>query len=153
MNGLSKHKRILLVVDPTISDARVVRPSVRAVAEREASEVYVLAPFFTTRVNWTTNEDDPDAIADAEQRLAGTLQQLYDRGIEAEGTVGDDAAVLTAIGDALAEFSADEIVIAVHTDYDRHWRERDLVGKIRSHLSQPVTELLVDADGAASVRV
>ncbi len=153
MGVMSKQKRILLVVDPTISDTRVVRPSVRAVAEREASEVYVLAPLLITRVEWVTNEDDPDAIADAEERLASTLQQLYDREIEAEGTVGDDASVVTAIGDALAEFPADEIVIAVHTDYDRHWRERHLAERIRAHHSQPLTELLVDADGAASVRV
>jgi hypothetical protein len=150
---MSTEKRILLVVDPTISDGRVVRPSVRAVTERAPSEVHVLAPLLITRVEWVTNADDPEAVADAEERLSSTLQQLYDRGIQAEGAVGDDASVVTAIGDALAEFPADEIVIAVHTDYDRHWRERDIAERIRAHYSQPLTELLVDSHGAASVRV
>ena len=150
---MSKRKRILLVVDPAISDARVVRPSVRAVAEREASEVYVLAPLLITRVEWVTNEDDPDAVADAEERLASDASAAIRPRDRGRGTVGDDASIVTAVGDALAEFPADEIVIAVHTDYDRHWRERNLAERIRAHHSLPLTELLVDADGAASVRV
>ena len=81
---VSEHKRILLVVDPTISDARVVRPSVRAVVKRQPGEVYVIAPIFTTRLAWATN-DDAAAIADAELRLATVLQQLYDRDVEADG--------------------------------------------------------------------
>ena len=152
MNAASKHKRILLVVDPTFGDARVVRPSVRAVVERHGDEVYVVAPIFTTRLAWVTN-DDSDAIADAEQRLAATLQQLYDRDVEADGTVGDDASILTAIGDALAEFPADEIIVAVHADHDRHWRERSLAAKIRSRHSEPLIELVTEADGTASVRI
>jgi len=150
-DAIGKHKRILLVVDPTISDTRVVRPSVRAIVERHPAEVYVIAPIFTTHLHWATN-DDADAIANAEQRLATTLQQLYDRDIEADGTIGGDDDVLTAIGDALAQFPADEIIIAVHADHDRHWRERNLADKIRAHHAQPLTELLVEADGVASVR-
>lgn len=150
-DAVGEHKRVLLVVDPTISDARVVRPSVRAVVERRPGEVYVIAPIFTTRLAWATH-DDAAAVADAEQRLASTLQQLYDRDVEADGTVGGDVDVLTAIADALARFPADEIIIAVHADHDRHWRERDLADKIRSHHSQPLTELLVEANGTASVR-
>ena len=62
MNAMSKHKRILVVVDRTISDARVVRPSVRAVVERHPDEVCVIAPILTTRLEWATN-DDAAAIA------------------------------------------------------------------------------------------
>ena len=148
---VSEHKRVLLVVDPTISDARVVRPSVRAVVERQPGEVYVIAPIFTTHLAWATN-DDADAVANAEERLAIVLQQLYDRDVEAGGTVGGDDDVLTAIGDALAQFPADEIIIAVHADHNRHRRERNLADKIRSHHPQPLTELLVEADGTASAR-
>ena len=79
-----------------------------------------------------------------------TLQQLYDRDIEADGTAGGDDDILIAIGDALAEFPADEIIVAIHADHDRHWRERNLAAKIRSRHSQPLIELLVEADGAAT---
>lgn len=148
---MSTHRRILLVVDPTISDKRVVRPSVRTVVERHPDEVYVIAPILTTRLDWAMN-DDAAAIADAEERLASTLHQLYDRHVDAHGTVGEDDAVLTTIADALVEFPADEIIIAVHVDHHRHWRERNLADRIRSRHSQPLTELLVDANGVASVR-
>jgi quercetin dioxygenase-like cupin family protein len=151
MKAVRQQRRILLVVDQTMSDARVVHPSVRAVVDRHPEEVYVLAPILTTRLAWATN-DDADAIADAEQRLAETLQQLYERDIDAAGTVGGDDDLLTAIGDALAEFPADEIIIAIHADHDRHWRERNLAAKIRGHYPQRLTELLVEADGAASIR-
>ncbi len=149
---MSKHKRILVVVDRTISDARVIRPVVRAVVARDTDEVCVIAPILTNRLDWVTN-DDADAIADAEQRLAATLQQFYDRDVEAHGTVGGDDAILTTIDDALAQFPADEIIIAVHADHDQHWRERNVADKIRSSHAQPLTELLVEADGTASVRL
>jgi hypothetical protein len=149
---MSKRKRILVVVDRTISDARVIRPVVRACVARDTDEVYVIAPILTKRLDWVTN-DDADAIADAEQRLAATLQQFYDRDIEAQGTVGGDDAILTTIDDALTEFPADEIIIAVHADHDQHWRERNVADKIRSSHAQPLTELLVEADGTASVRL
>ena len=149
---MSKRKRILVVVDRTISDARVIRPVVRAVVARDTDEVCVIAPILTTRLAWVTN-DDTDAIADAEQRLAATLQQFYDRDIEAHGAVGGDDAILTTIDDALAQFPADEIIIAVHADHDQHWRERNVADKIRSSHAQPLTELLVEADGTASVRL
>jgi hypothetical protein len=148
---MGKHKRILLVVDRTVSDARVVAASARAVVERRADEVYVLAPILSSRIAWVTN-DDAGAIADAEQRLAATLQELYDQDVDAEGTVGGDDAVLTSISDALGQFPADEIIIAIHADRDRHWRERNLADKIRSQHAQPLTELLVEANGDASVR-
>lgn len=149
---MSQRKRILVVVDRTISDARVVRPVVRAVVERDTDEVYVITPILTTRLAWATN-DDADAIADAEQRLTATLQQFYDRDVEAHGTVGGDDAILTTIDDVLAQFPADEIIIAVHADHDQHWRERNVADKIRSSHAQPLTELIVEADGTASVRL
>ena len=144
---VSENRRILLVVDRTFSDARVVRPSVRALVERRAAHVYVVAPIFTTRLHWVTN-DDGSATADAEQRLTQTLQQLYDRDIPAGGAVSGDLDILTAINDALAQFPADEIIIAVNADHERTWRESNLAEKIRSHCALPLTELLCQADGS-----
>lgn len=89
--------------------------------------------------------DDAGAIADAEQHLAATLHQLYDRQVDAHGTVGQDDTILTTIADALVGFAADEIVIAVHADHDRNWRARKVAAKIRSRHAQPLTELVVEA--------
>lgn len=148
---MSEYRRILLVVDRTVSDVRVVRPSVRAVVERHPDEVYVIAPILSTRLDWAMNDDAGD-IAAAERRLYAILEQLYDQDVEAHGAVGEDDAILTVIEDVLVGFPADEIIIAIHTDHDRDWRERNLADKIRAHHSQPLTELLVEKNGVASVR-
>lgn len=142
-------RRILLVVDPAVSDTRVIPHSVRAVVERQADEVFVVAPLLTTRVAWLTN-DDAEAVADAEQRLGAVLEQLYERHVEASGAVGGDVSIVTAIGDALVEFPADEIIVAIHVDHEQHWREQSIAEQIRAAYSQPLTELLVDADGVVS---
>lgn len=149
---MARARRILLVVDPAISDARVVRPWVRAIADRRPEEVYVIAPILTTRLAWAMN-DDAGAIGEAEERLAEVLQQLYDRQVDAHGTVGEDDPILTSIGDALTGFAADEIIIAVHVDRERHWRERKLADKIRSRHGLPLVELRVGADGVATIHI
>jgi quercetin dioxygenase-like cupin family protein len=144
-------KRILVVVDRTISDARVVRPVVRAILERDVHDVYVVAPILTTRLDWITN-DDGDATTDAAGRLTSVLRQLYDHDIDAAGAVGGDEAILTTISDALSGYPADEIIIAIHADHHQHWRERKVADKVRRRHTQPLTEMLVEGDGTATIR-
>jgi hypothetical protein len=146
VRAMSNRRSILLVVDPTASDSRAVSPLVQAVLARNAREVYVVAPVFTTRMAWLTN-DDSEALANAEQRLSATLRELYDGHVEASGSVGGDDSIMTAIADALGQFPADEIIIAVHADNEQHWRERSIAAKIRSRHAQPLTELVVESDG------
>ena len=149
MKAASDPKRVLVVVDRAIVDVASVPASV-ARAERQADEVYVIAPILTNRTVWLTN-DDGAAIDDAETRLAAVLKRMQDQGIKADGAVSDESP-LTAIDGALVKFPADEIIITVHSDDDRHWRERGLVDRICSRHPQPLTEVVVEADGAASIR-
>jgi predicted phosphoribosyltransferase len=139
-------KRVLLIVDRTISDTRSVPASARALIEREATEVYVIAPVLTSRLEWVSG-DDSTAVDDAEQRLRTTLEQLYAVDVVAAGTTGGDDAILTSIGDALVAFTADEIVIAVNVAHEQHWRERHLADAIRARYALPLTELVVDTAG------
>ena len=70
----------------------------------------VVAPAVNSRLRrWASDEDR--ARRGAAERLSVHLAQLERRGLHAEGRVGD-ADSLLAIGDALATFPADEIVIA-----------------------------------------
>jgi len=149
MKAASDPKRVLVVVDRAIVDVASVAASV-ARAERQADEVYVIAPILTNRTVWLTY-DDGAAIDDAETRLAAVLKRMQDQGIKADGAVSDESP-LTAIDDALVKFPTDEIIITVHSDDDRHWRERGLVDRICSRHPQPLTEVVVEADGAASIR-
>lgn len=149
MRAAKNPKRVLVVVDRAIVDIASVPMSV-LLAEGQADKVCVITPALTSRMAWLTN-DDAGAIDDAETRLASILSRMHDQGVEATGAVGDESP-LTAIQDALVGFPADEIIITVHSDHDRHWRERGLTNKIRSRYTQPLTEVVVNPDGTASTR-
>jgi hypothetical protein len=49
---------------------------------------------------------------------------------------------MQAIIDALHEFDADEIVIAMHPEGRSHWLTHDLVGRARRRFDQPVTQVI-----------
>ncbi len=146
----ARGRRVLVVVDRAIVDVASV-PEVVLRAERRADQVFVIAPVLTSRAAWLTN-DDTRAIDQASQRLASVLDRMRtEQGVAAEGRLGDESP-LTAIDDALKEFPTDEIIIIIHDDDHRHWRERGLAEKIRRRYRQHLTEVLVAADGSASTR-
>lgn len=149
MSAANTSKRVLVVVDRAIVDVASVPTSV-LLAEGQADEVYVITPALTSRLVWLTS-DDASAVGDAEARLATILSRMHGQGVEAMGTVGDESP-LTAIQDALVGFPADEIIITVHSDHDRHWQEQGLADKIRGTYTQPLTEVVVNPDGTASTR-
>jgi hypothetical protein len=130
-------KRVLVVLDPAVAEAAAVR----AMLEREADEIYIVAPLLPTRLAWLTN-DDGDATAVAEQQLGDALTEAAGAGVTAEGSVGTDDDLLTVIGDALAQFPADEIVLATSPDEQRHWRVEDLVEKVRERHGKPLRLVL-----------
>ena len=143
-------RRVLLVMDGSVADTGIVR-SAQATIELSPTEVYVVAPILATRLAWVTN-DDADAVADAEKRLAEVLHHLAVGGVDAVGEISGDNEIVAAVGDALARFPADEILLAVHSGRAGHWRERDLATKIRHDQAIPLTELLVEHDVADEVR-
>jgi hypothetical protein len=97
-------------------------------AERESSDSVLLV--LPTHLAWLTN-DDAEATAAAGQRLDEALAEASSQGVAAGGTVGSDDDLLTVIGDALAQFPADEILLETRPDSERHWRVEDLAEKVR----------------------
>jgi hypothetical protein len=74
------------------------------------ADVLVVAPALNSRLRrWLSDEDG--ARRRAQDRAAALVDRLEQRGVHAEGRVGD-ADPLLAIADALPTFAADEIVIA-----------------------------------------
>ena len=63
------------------------------------------------------------------------------RGLKARGRVGD-ANPLQAIEDALADYPANEIVIATHPAGESHWLERGLIEKARTRFDIPVSHVV-----------
>jgi hypothetical protein len=83
--------------------------------------------------------DADEAIEDAQDAGAATVSELWDTGVEAQGTVGESEPLL-ALQDALATFPADRIVIFVRDDADdQRYREDDVCGEARRRFDVPVT--------------
>ena len=103
------------------------------------AEVLIVSPALNGRLrHWVSDTDG--ARAEAAARLDVALSALSDAGVEARGEIGD-ADPVVAIEDALAGFTADEIVISTHPPGESNWLERDLVGRAE-RFGLPVAHLV-----------
>jgi hypothetical protein len=80
--------------------------------------------------------------ADANQRLAHTLQRMHDEGLDATGQVMDPDP-FTAIQNALQFYAVDEIVISTFPSTRSGWLRNDLVGRVQASTSKPVEHVVV----------
>jgi len=99
------------------------------------ADVVVVAPALNSRLRrWVSDEDA--ARRRAEARLGTLLARLRPITGHVEGRVGD-ADPLLAIGDALATFPAEEIVVAAGGEYSTS-RTVELVARARERFALPV---------------
>jgi hypothetical protein len=139
-------RRILVVANETVEGDRL-HETLRARAG-ESAEVLVVAPALNSRLRrWTSDEDAARAAAAA--RVRHCLERLRRSGVHASGVVGD-ADPLLAIADALRLFSADEIVIATHSERRSHWLARNVVGRTRARFGLPVRHVVADREALRS---
>ncbi len=100
------------------------------------AEVMVVAPALDSRAHfWTSDSDDAIARADEVQRQS--VDRLAEEGVEAAGDTGETDPLL-ALGDALATFPAEEIVIFAHREDDQNWAEADLFEQAQDRFAVPV---------------
>ena len=133
-------RRFLLVANEPFDPAALGDVIGLRADEEPPAEALVIAPALNSRLrHWLSDEDE--ARRSAGLRLAASLEPLSALGIEADGVVGD-ADPLQAITDALHEFDANEIVIAMHPEGRSHWLTHDLVGRARRRFDQPVTQVV-----------
>ena len=131
--------RVLVVANDAVGPA--------AIAEPEA-EVLVVAPALSGRLDYWSG-DDRRARRDAERRLAESLSALSDRGVVADGLVGD-ADPLLAIEDSLRLIDADVIVIAADSTRRPNWLEREIVPRATGRFARPVLHVEASPAAAAS---
>jgi hypothetical protein len=128
----------LLVLAPEIVDAAAVR---RALGDEDVAgaEVRVVAPALNESplAFWVSDSDE--AIAEAEEVKEGTMTALRDEGARTTGETGEGEP-LQALQDALATFAADRILLFVHPDDDRRYREDDVAGEAERRFGVPVTQ-------------
>jgi nucleotide-binding universal stress UspA family protein len=140
-------QRLLFVADAAVADVGQLPPPVRAVIDA-AAEVYVLTPTLPGRLAWLADEvDEVRHVAD--ERLDTVLGHMHSIGVHASGAAARGS-VMTVVGDAVAEFKPDHILLALRDSRHANWQERGLVTHIEQRFGLPVTTYAVDPGGRAS---
>jgi hypothetical protein len=144
MDPVAEPGRRLLVIANRACPCPALADEVARRASAAPTDVLVVAPALNSRLrHWLSDVDG--ALAHAQERLELATAALAQRGVIARAEVGD-ADPLLAIEDALASFTADEIVIATLPPGRSSWIERGLVEKARACFGVPVAHLIASLD-------
>jgi len=114
--------RVIVLADTTC-DPAVLADAVRAHLGPRTPHVLVVAPVLPSTIHYLSGDEHTEE-ADAHARLDAVLLQLRRAGIDVRGALGADDP-LQALGDALATFGAEEVVVVARKD--AHWLEDGLV--------------------------
>lgn len=131
--------RLLVIVDAGCRGTALCDAVLDRAAGRDA-EVFVVAPVIASPLH-VLAEEEPRERSAAASRLREALSALARHGIDARGTIGADDPV-TAVGDALAEFPAAEILLVAPDGSHRRWLERDLERVVRDAYGVHVSTLI-----------
>jgi hypothetical protein len=139
--------RILVVANETVG-GRALIDAVKKHAEDahergEPFHVMVVCPQNQPKSGYVIYEDSVRKAA--ENRLATTLAQLHEVGVEAEGEIMDPDPY-SATMDAVGAFGADQIIVSTHPDTRSGWLRRDLIDRLREDSGLPVEHVVVDLD-------
>lgn len=137
----SNRDRLLVVADESCLNSNLCQFVAEHIGNSEA-EVLVVSPALNKRLRHYVSDTD-DAVRRAERVLGETLTCMRRHGISAHGQVGDPDPLM-AIDDWLADFAADEIIIATHPADELNWLERDVVEKARRNFHMPVTHAVIE---------
>jgi hypothetical protein len=139
--------RILVVANETVG-GRALIDAVKARAEDahsrgEPFHVTVVCPQNQPKSGYVIYEDSVRTAA--ENRLATTLAQLREVGIDADGEIMDPDPY-SATMDAIGAYGADEIIVSTHPDTRSGWLRRDLIDRLRDDSGLPIEHVVVDLD-------
>jgi hypothetical protein len=122
-------KRTLVVANETVSSPNLLEALKRKAAE-EPRRFIVIAP-----------QSGENGNGDANERLAQTLNELEDAGLQAVGQVTDPDP-FTAIQNALQFYAPDDIVISTFPETRSGWLRADLVGRVQASTGKPVEHVV-----------
>lgn len=148
-NTPSPPKRALVVVNEQVAGTEL-RDVLLAHLGPGVSEVFVVAPALADSGLKHTMGDIDDAIEPARERLRGTLRQLRDAGLSADGEVGDSDPI-QAISDEIIKFDPEQILVVAHRDEEGAFAEKGLLEQAERDFDLPVTELVVNRDAEPEV--
>jgi hypothetical protein len=148
-NTPSPPKRALVVVNEQVAGGEL-RDVLLAHLSSGVSEVFVVAPALADSGLKHTMGDIDEAIEPARERLRGTLRQLRDAGLSADGEVGDSDPI-QAISDEIIKFDPEQILVVTHRDEEGAFAEKGLLEQAERDFDLPVTELVVNRDAKPEV--
>jgi len=129
-------KRTLVVANQTV-DSEQLLGVLRRKAEDEPRRFIVICP---------QSGDENGHGADAAERLAHTLNELEQAGLDAVGQVVHPDPY-TAIQNALQFYAPDDIVISTFPETRSGWLRNDLVGRVQASTGKPVEHIVSEEGG------
>ncbi len=139
---MSDGKDILVVANETVV-GRPLIDAVRRHAEGSPVSVHVISPLNQPKHGYVIYDETVRGAA--ENRLAMTVAQLQEVGIEASGEVMDPDPY-SAIMDAVGESHYDEIIVSTHPETRSGWLRQDLISRVAKGSDIPVEHVVVDLD-------
>ncbi len=130
-------KRTLVVANQTVGGRPLLELLKRKV-EDEPRRFIVISP--------EAGEEGPE---DDAARLAHTLKEMQEQGLEAIGQVVHPDPY-TAIQHALQFYGVDDIVISTFPETRSGWLRADLVERVRSSTNKPVEHVVVESEEASA---
>jgi hypothetical protein len=137
-----KRRRLLVVANETVA-GRALIDAVKRHADKEPVEVRVICPQNAPKHGFVIYDESVRGAA--ENRLATTLAQLHEIGIEATGEVMDPDP-FSAVHDALDDGDFDEIIVSTHPATRSGWLRQDLMVRLEQATGLPVEHVVVDLD-------
>lgn len=131
-------KRTLVVANETV-DSRPLLETLKRKAAEEPRRFIVIAP-----QAGGGNGQSKDA---PHERLAHTLKELEDAGLDAIGQVADPDP-FTAIQNALHFYAPDDIVISTFPETRSGWLRADLVGRVQAATGKPVEHVVAEEESS-----
>ena len=136
-------KRTLVVANQTVGGQELIE-HLKHKAEDGPRGFIVICP--------QSADDDTggngDSGSDAHERLAHTLSELQDAGLEAVGQVAHSDPY-TAVQNALQFYAPDDIVISTFPETRSGWLRSDLVGRVQEATGKPVEHVVSGEGGEA----
>ena len=148
-DAASPAKRTLVVINEQVAGSEL-RDVLLAHLGSDVAEVFVVAPALAESGLKHTMGDIDEAIEPARERLRGTLRELRDAGLNADGEVGDSDPV-QAISDEIVKFGPEQILVVAHRDEEGAFAEKGLLEQAERDFDLPVTELVVNRDSEPEV--
>jgi hypothetical protein len=139
---MSEPTRILVVANETVGGQALI-DAVKRHADAGQISVFVVCPQNQPKHGHVIYDESVRSAA--ENRLAITIAQLREAGIDASGEIADPDPY-SAIMDSLGEQDFDEIIISTHPATRSGWLREDLITRVGKAARRPVEHVVVDLD-------